>query len=83
VSKEYRPGENWVQYKLAIKGSSGKLNTTLIGDFLNHEDLQTLEQERKEYFENKAAELAAKKPEKSKEVEEKSVIEADYVPIDF
>jgi hypothetical protein len=43
ITKNKRAGENWVQYKLSISGTSGKLSTTLIGDFLNHEDLLELE----------------------------------------
>lgn len=46
ITKSRRAGENWVQYKLSISGTSGKLQTTLIGDFLSHEDLLELESER-------------------------------------
>lgn len=53
---------------MTIAGNSGKLKTTLVGDFLSHEDLLELEQERKEYFEKKT---------------KSQVVDADYVPIDF
>ena len=44
-------GENWVKYELDFKGSSGKLKTTLIGDYLHHKDLVELDEERRVYNE--------------------------------
>jgi len=55
---------------MTIKGASGKLKTVMIGDHLTHLDLSELEQERKDYFAEKA------KPEGG-------VLDADYVPVDF
>ena len=46
VSKEKKPGENWVKYSLNVQGTSGKLKTVLIGDYLTHLDLNELEMER-------------------------------------
>jgi hypothetical protein len=43
------PNENWVKYDLNVKGLSGKLKTTIIGDFLNHSELQIHEKERLDY----------------------------------
>ena len=39
ISREKKPGENWIKYTLSVKGQSGKLKTTLIGDYLSHADL--------------------------------------------
>lgn len=50
VSKERRAGENWVKYRLNVSGQSGKLKTTVIGDFMVHDDLLDLEKERQDYF---------------------------------
>jgi len=50
VTREKRPGENWVKYELTVKGASGKLKTVLIADYLTHMDLSELEQERGDYF---------------------------------
>lgn len=36
ISKKANPGDNWVKFDLAIKGSAGKLKTTIIGDYLEH-----------------------------------------------
>jgi hypothetical protein len=32
-------GGNWVKYDLNVKGLSGKLKTTVIGDYLSHAEL--------------------------------------------
>ena len=66
VTREKKPGENWVKYSLNVQGASGKLKTVLIGDFLNHIDLTELEQERKQYFEKINKAPAAGKVELSK-----------------
>jgi len=50
LTRDRRPGENWVKYELTVKGSSGKLKTVLIADYLTHTDLSELEQERSDYF---------------------------------
>ena len=47
ISREKKPGENWVKYSLNVQGASGKLKTVLIGDYLTHLDLVELEAERK------------------------------------
>ena len=36
VTRETKAGENWIKYELTMSGSSGKLKTTLIGDYLQH-----------------------------------------------
>lgn len=46
ITREKRPGENWVKFSLSVKGQSGKLKTVVIGDYLQHEDLKDLENER-------------------------------------
>lgn len=38
--------ENWVKYDMNVKGLSGKLKTTVIGDYLQHAELEILEKER-------------------------------------
>ena len=38
-----------------MSGTSGKLKTTLIGDYLNHQDLTELEEERVTYHQAVAA----------------------------
>jgi allantoicase len=43
VTREKKPGENWVKYSLNVQGASGKLKTVLIGDYLTHLDLVELE----------------------------------------
>jgi len=35
-----------VKYELNLSGNSGKLKTTLIGDYLHHKDLLELDEER-------------------------------------
>lgn len=68
VSRDKRPGENWVKYELNVKGASGKLKAKVIGDYLTHQDLQDLEKERQLFY------ASTEKTKKS---------EADYVPVDF
>lgn len=55
ISKKVGGGadENWVKFDFNVKGLSGKLKTTVIGDYLNHAELLILEQERQEYFKQK------------------------------
>lgn len=36
ISRDKRPGENWVKYELSVKGASGKLKAKVIGDYLTH-----------------------------------------------
>jgi hypothetical protein len=43
------PGENWVKFDLNVKGLSGKLKTTVIGDYLTHGELSILEEDRVDY----------------------------------
>jgi hypothetical protein len=50
ITRAKIPGENWVKYELTVKGASGKLKTKVIGDYLNHIDLNELEGERKVYI---------------------------------
>ena len=79
--EEVRPGwiiqrkvapnnENWVKYDMNVKGLSGKLKTTVIGDYLQHAELEILEKERQEYYTQKALlEAQAKKTQKKEETE--------------
>lgn len=66
IQKKTSPSDNWVKYDLNVKGLSGKLKTTVIGDYLQHAELKILEREREDYFKQKellakaAAEAAAK-----------------------
>ena len=46
ISKKKMPGENWIKYDLNVKGLSGKLKTTVIGDYFTHGELNILEEER-------------------------------------
>ena len=51
IQKKVSPNnENWVKYDLNVKGLSGKLKTTIIGDYLQHSELNILEKEREEYY---------------------------------
>lgn len=88
MTRQQSPGENWVKYELTMKGGSGKLQTTLIGDYLLHSDLLELEQERKTYEQAvesllKAKSQAKKKDEIAKKEQELKLIKEEYVPIDF
>ena len=49
MTRSQNPGENWVKYELTMSGGSGKLKTTLIGDYLHHSDLIELDQDRQTY----------------------------------
>jgi hypothetical protein len=53
ITRDKRPGENWVKYEFTVKGGSGKLKSVLIGDHLTHLDLSELEEERVDYFKHK------------------------------
>lgn len=93
ITRDKRPGENWVKYEMTVKGTSGKLKTKVIADYLTHLDLNELEQERKEYFEKVALEAAKKlqetksKSKATKEVAEPALkatsLDANYIPVDF
>ena len=39
ISKKQQPNDNWVKFDLTVKGLSGKLKTTVIGDYLKHNEL--------------------------------------------
>lgn len=39
----------WVKFDFVIKGSSSKLKTTVIGDWLTHSELRQLESKRQEF----------------------------------
>ena len=49
ITRNKRPGENWVKYEMTIKGASGKLQAKVIGDYLTHQDLTVLELERQKH----------------------------------
>ena len=55
IQKKTSANDNWVKYDLNVKGLSGKLKTTVIGDYLTHEELQILEKEREEYYKKRVA----------------------------
>jgi len=46
IQRKTSSNDNWVKYDLNVKGLSGKLKTTIIGDYLTHAELLILEQER-------------------------------------
>lgn len=50
ITKKTSPNDNWVKYDFTLKGMSGKLKTTVIGDYLSHAELMILEKEREEYL---------------------------------
>lgn len=43
ITREKRPGENWVKFELTVQGTSGKLKTKVIGDYVTHLDLKELD----------------------------------------
>jgi Mg-chelatase subunit ChlI len=77
IQKKTSPNDNWVKYDLNVKGLSGKLKTTVIGDYLQHAELMILEREREDYFKQKevlakaAAEAAAKEAAEAAEAAKK------------
>ena len=88
ITREKRPGENWVKYDLTVRGAAGKLKIKVIGDHLTHEDLHELESEKNEYFvkvqaREKAEELKSKQNKGKKEPVEVAPIDIDYIPVDF
>eukprot|EP00347_Sterkiella_histriomuscorum_P020837 403336275 len=85
ISKKQQPSDNWVKYDLTVKGMSGKLRTTVIGDYLKHNELEILEQEREQYFNEKQQTPAVSQDlsvQKSVEEQAKSKAE-EYIPVDF
>ena len=81
------PIENYMKFNFTIKGNSGDLGTTIIADFLTHRELKILEEERKDYFEQKTKlreEMKTKKGAKFDELQAKrKEMDSSYVPIDF
>ncbi len=69
-----------MKYDLNVKGLSGKLKTTVIGDYLKHGELLILENERKEYQLKKA--VFDKQPTTQVKEEQKKAAE-EYIPVDF
>jgi hypothetical protein len=53
IQRKMSATDNWVKYDLNVKGLSGKLKTTVIGDYLTHAELLILEKERQDYFRQK------------------------------
>ena len=47
------PSENYVKFEFKLKGASGDLGASIIGDYLTHRELQILEAERTDYFSQK------------------------------
>ena len=68
-----------------VKGLSGKLKTTVIGDYLQQSELQILEKERSEYYHQKAIlEAEALKNTKKEETQaQKKQAAEEYIPVDF
>lgn len=89
ITREKRPGENWIKYDLHVRGTAGKLKVKVIGDYLTHQDLYELEDERKTHrdklMQAKEELSQLEKEKKSTEDADKKItqIEADYVPVDF
>jgi len=50
ITRQKHAAENWVKYEFKIKGTSGNLQSVVIGDYLFHEDLVDLQQEKEEYL---------------------------------
>lgn len=89
VTRDKKPGENWVKFDLKVKGTSGSLKIKVIGDYLTHQDLYELEAERKTYNEKhaqlkKEIEVNQKAKKSIEDLEKKLYdLESDYIPIDF
>ena len=73
-----------------MSGASGKLKTTLIGDYLLHQDLVELDDDRKTYQSANESLIAAKakgskvsKADLEKQEKEMKRLREEYVPIDF
>jgi len=77
ISREKRAGDNWIKYDLTVKGAAGKLKVKCIGDYLTHEDLKELNQEKITYFEQckEAEETCLKEldPKKQKLMSEEEI----------
>ena len=83
INKKERKDENWVKFDLKVTGLSGKLKTTVIGDYLNHEELIILENERQIFDEKKALLIKNQPKLKPEELKvQKEEIET-YVPVDL
>lgn len=86
ITKKVAPNnENWVKYDMNVKGLSGKLNTTVIGDYLQQSELEILEKERSEYYYQKAIlDAEALKNTKKEETQaQKKQAAEEYIPVDF
>ena len=86
ITKKVAPNnENWVKYDMNVQGLSGKLKTTVIGDYLQQGELEILEKERDEYYRNKAileAEALKNTQKGDNEAQKKKAAE-EYIPVDF
>jgi hypothetical protein len=47
------PADNYIKFGFTIKGQSGDLGASVIGDYLTHRELSILEQERVHYFDQR------------------------------
>jgi hypothetical protein len=47
------PTDNYIKFGFTIKGQSGDLGASVIGDYLTHRELNILEQERVHYFDER------------------------------
>jgi hypothetical protein len=50
ITRQKHAAENWVKYEFKIKGTSGNLQSVVIGDYLHHEDLMDLQAEKQEFL---------------------------------
>lgn len=66
------PTDNYIKFGFTIKGQSGDLGASVIGDYLTHRELSILEQERVHYFserDNIKSEIAKNAKNKAKSEE--------------
>ena len=54
ISVNEDPVENYIKFGFTIKGSSGQLGGSIIADYLTHRELSILENERKDYLDQKS-----------------------------
>ena len=45
--------QNHIKFEFTLKGSSGNLGTSIIGDYLTHNELTLCELERQDFFQQK------------------------------
>ena len=50
VSVNSDPKDNYIKFDFKLKGSSGDLGASIIADYLEHRELNILEEERSDFF---------------------------------